>query len=147
MVQNMKKVEFHTFFTVTSQQWYLLRQNWDFWVPWDIPDQIDRICCPKFLYFFEKMHKVFKNKAQGCCTPLSAPYRSFTPSLDCIMWKNLIYLWFLHNLFKILSPICLIFVAWLELTTLRHCAELLWLTSRGFRWLERKKNPINWFKF
>ena len=42
----------------------------DFWVPWNISDQIHRILCPKLLYFLEKMHKVFKNKAQGCCTPL-----------------------------------------------------------------------------
>ena len=27
--------------------------------------------CPKLLYFFEKMRKVFKNKAQGCSTPLT----------------------------------------------------------------------------
>ena len=51
MAQNMKNIDFRTFFTVTSQQWSLLKENCDF--------------------FFEKMHKVFKNKAQGCCTPVN----------------------------------------------------------------------------
>ena len=27
--------------------------------------------------FFEKMHKVFKNKAQGCSTPLSSIFSSY----------------------------------------------------------------------
>ena len=36
------------------------------------------ILCPKLLYFFEKMHKVFKNKVHGCCTPLTL--------LKCWQW-------------------------------------------------------------
>ena len=71
MAQNMENIDFRTFFTVTSQQWSLLKQKYDFWVPWNISDQIHRIFYPKLLYFFEKMHKVFKIKAQGCSTPLS----------------------------------------------------------------------------
>ena len=74
MAQNMENIDFRTFFTVTSQQWSLLKYYCDFWVPWNISDQIHRILCPKLLllfFFFEKMHKIFKNKAQGCSTPLS----------------------------------------------------------------------------
>ena len=40
---------------------------------------------------------------------LSAPYRSFIPNLDFIIWKYLIYLWFSHNLFKILPCQFLLF--------------------------------------
>ena len=40
MAQNMENIDFRTFFTVTSQQWSLLKQNYDFWVPWNISDQI-----------------------------------------------------------------------------------------------------------
>ena len=35
--------------------------------------------------------------------------------------------------------ICLTFTALLELSTLRQCAEVLWLTSSGVGWLEGKK--------
>ena len=77
---------------------------------------------------------------------LSTPYRSFIPNLDFIILKYLIYLWYPHNLFMILprwffylNVNLLTFIALLELSTLRHCAELLWLTSGGVGWLEIKK--------
>ena len=39
----------------------------------------------KVALFFEKMQKVFKNKAQGCSTPLSTPFPNFYES-----WKIII---------------------------------------------------------
>ena len=39
--------------------------NCNFWVPWNISNQIHRIFCPKLLYFFEKMHKVLKIRPKG----------------------------------------------------------------------------------
>ena len=44
--------------------WYLSSLE-HFW-----PDPQDTLS--KVALFFEKMHKVFKNKAQGCSTPLTA---------------------------------------------------------------------------
>ena len=68
-IKPWKILIFAHFFTLTSLQWSLLKWNCDFWVPWNISDQIHGILCPKLFLFFEKMRKVFKNKAQGCCTP------------------------------------------------------------------------------
>ena len=56
----------HSSFTVTSQQWSLLKYNCDLWVLWNISRHISGILWPKLLY----LHKVSKNKAQGYCTPL-----------------------------------------------------------------------------
>ena len=70
----MEIIDFRTFFTVTSQQFSLLKLNCYFGVPLNISDQIHMISCPKLLYFLEKLQKVFKNKTQGCCTPLSKFY-------------------------------------------------------------------------
>ena len=71
MVQNMENIDFRTFFAVTSQQWPLMKRNCDFWVLWNISDQIQKDTLSKFGLFFQKMYKVLKNKAQRCSTPLS----------------------------------------------------------------------------
>ena len=65
MAQNMENVDFHTFFTVNFttmvstdvELWFLssLEHLW--------PDSLDTLS--KVASFFEKMHKVFKNKTQG----------------------------------------------------------------------------------
>ena len=60
MVQNMVNIDFRTFFAVTSQQWPLLKWNCDFWVPWNISDQIHRILCPNLVYFLRKCTKFSK---------------------------------------------------------------------------------------
>ena len=39
------------------------------------PDPYDTLS--KIALFFEKMHKVFKNKAQGCSTPLNQTVQYF----------------------------------------------------------------------
>ena len=69
MAQNMENIDFRIFFTVTSQQWPTEVKLWflssleHFWPgPWDTLSEV--------ALFFEKMHKVFKNKAQGCSSPL-----------------------------------------------------------------------------
>ena len=70
MVQNMENIDFRTFFAVTFttmasnevKLWFLSFVE-HFW-----PDPYDTLS--KFGLFFEKMHKVFKNKAQRCSTPL-----------------------------------------------------------------------------
>ena len=74
MAQNMENIDFHTFFTVTSQQWSPLKENCDFWVPLEYfwPDPWDTLS--KVALVFEKMHKVFKNKAQRYSTPLINVY-------------------------------------------------------------------------
>ena len=54
-----------------------------FWPdPWDTLSEVT--------LFFEKMHKVFKNKAQGCSTPL----RMVPPLQNCSFCENI----FCHNL-------------------------------------------------
>ena len=99
------------------------------------------------------MHKIFKNKAQRCSTPLSAPYSSFIPNLDFIIWKYLIYLWFPHNLFKILTHQFLLFeckFVWFLLHNW-NC-QLLGIVLNYSGWLLvvlggwKEKHQKNWFK-
>ena len=71
MAQNMENIDFHTFFhckftTMVSTEvklWFLSSLEY-FW-----PDPLDTLS--KVTLLCEKMHKVFKNKAQRCSTPLS----------------------------------------------------------------------------
>ena len=72
MVQNLENIDFCTFFCCNFTKWSLLKKNCAFWDPLNISDHIYTILCPKLLYFFKKMYKGFKNKAQGCSTPLSS---------------------------------------------------------------------------
>ena len=65
MVQNMEKINFRKFFTVTSQQWSLYWSKTDCWVSWNISDQIHRIRCPKLLYFLRKCTKSSKIRPRG----------------------------------------------------------------------------------
>ena len=69
MAQNMENIDFRTFFVVTSQQWPLLKYNCDFWVPWNISDQIHRILCPNLLYFVRKCTKSSKIRPRGAVPP------------------------------------------------------------------------------
>ena len=71
MVQNMENIDFRTFFAVTSQQWPLLKRNCDFWVPWNISDQIHRILCPNLVYFLRKCTKSSKIRPRGAVPPQS----------------------------------------------------------------------------
>ena len=41
--------------------------------------------------FFEKMHKVFKNKAQGCSTPLTPIYPAHFEDVPCQSGVNHIF--------------------------------------------------------
>ena len=69
MAQNMENIDFLIFYcnftTMVSTEvklWFLSSLE-HFWSdPWDNLSEV--------ALFFEKMHKVFKNKAQGCSTPL-----------------------------------------------------------------------------
>ena len=69
MTQNMENIDFCTFFTVTPWQWSLCKWNCDFWVPWNISDQIHRILCPKLLYFLRKCTKSSKIRPRGAVPP------------------------------------------------------------------------------
>ena len=70
MAQNMENIDFRTFLAVTSLTTVVsteiklrfLSSLEHFW-----PDPLDTLS--KVALFFEKMHKVFKNKVQGYCTP------------------------------------------------------------------------------
>ena len=83
MAQNMDNIDLQTFFycnltTMVSTEvklWFLSSLE-HFW-----PDPLDTLS--KVATFFEKKHKVFKNKAQGYCTPL----RPFM--LSCYIFKGL----------------------------------------------------------
>ena len=70
MVKNMESTDFHTFFTATLQQRCLLKENCDFLVPLNISDQIHIGYFVQNCFISKKMHKVVKNKAQGCSAPL-----------------------------------------------------------------------------
>ena len=76
-------IDFHTFLLQLQNQilYWNKTDKTDFWVPWNISNQIHLIQCPKLLYRFEKIHKVFKSKVLGCSTPL-------TPMQFC--WEPLI---------------------------------------------------------
>ena len=50
MVQNIENIDFRTFLTVTSQQWSLLKGNYEFWVPLNISDQVHRIVQSCFIF-------------------------------------------------------------------------------------------------
>ena len=89
MAQNMENTDFCTYFIVTSQQWSLLKWNCDFLVPMNISDQIHGILCPKLLNFFEKMHKIFKNKGPVVQYPLNPNKYSFGNSVYCMIWVAL----------------------------------------------------------
>ena len=69
--QNIENIDFCTFFTGTSQQWSLLKWNCDFWVSWNISDQLHRIHCPKLLYFFRKCTKSSKIRLRGAVPPFN----------------------------------------------------------------------------
>ena len=81
------------------RHWLLLHNNGLYWSKTvifefleNISDQIHMILCPKLLHFFEKMHKVFKNKVQGCCTPLKSNFNfifSGHPELHSLRDKKL----------------------------------------------------------
>ena len=55
----------------------------------------------KVALFFEKMHKVFKNKAQGCSTPLK--FESYKVLLHIIMWRILLWLSDAHHISFLLN--------------------------------------------
>ena len=72
MDQNIVNIDFHTLFiSVTSQLTTMVstEDNTKFWVPWNISNQVHGILCPKLLYFFEKIHKLFKNKVRDAVSP------------------------------------------------------------------------------
>ena len=62
---NMENIDFGTVFTVTLQQWSLLKKNCDFCLPLNISDQIHRILCPKLLYVLRKCTKSSKIRPRG----------------------------------------------------------------------------------
>ena len=85
---------------------------------------------------------------------LSTPYRSYIPNLDFIIWKYLIYLWFPHNLFKILPWRFLLFERKFVWFLLRNWNwQLLGFVLNYFSWLLvglggwKEKNQTNRFKF
>ena len=56
--------------------------NCDFWVPWNISDQIHRILCPKLLYFLRKCTKSSKIRPRpGVQYPLNRPTVGMTHEL------------------------------------------------------------------
>ena len=66
----------------------------------------------RFFEYYGQTKAVLVKKSSSCSLfwsslfsirALSAPYKSYIPNPDFIIWKYLIYLWFPHNLFKILS--------------------------------------------
>ena len=65
------KYWFSHIYTVTSKPFSLLDLNCDFLVTLNISNQIHLILCPKLIHFFEKIHKIFKKKVQGCSIPLN----------------------------------------------------------------------------
>ena len=87
MAQNMENIDFHTFFTVTSQQWSLLEENCDFLSSFEHfwPDPQDTLS--KVALSFKKMYKVLKHKAQECSTPLNM--NKLTISMQFISLENL----------------------------------------------------------
>ena len=60
---------FTTMVSTEVKLWFLssLEHFWPY--PWDTLSEV--------ALFFEKMHKVFKNKAQGCSTPLKRTFRKY----------------------------------------------------------------------
>ena len=42
-----------------------MEKKCNFWVPWNISNEIHQILCPKLL---EKIYTIFKNRVQGCST-------------------------------------------------------------------------------
>ena len=71
MAQNMENIDFHTFLLLphttmvsTEVKLWLLSSVEHFYL--DPYDSLSKVAL-----FFEKMQEIFKNKTQGCCTPLS----------------------------------------------------------------------------
>ena len=71
MLQNMENIDFRTCFTLTSQQWSLLKWNCDFLVPWNISEQKHRTLCPKLLYVLRECAKSLKIRPRGTVPPWS----------------------------------------------------------------------------
>ena len=69
---NMENVDFRTLILLLllHNNGLYWSKNWDLWVIWKISDQTHIMSLSKVAFFFEKMHKVVKNKTQGRCTSL-----------------------------------------------------------------------------
>ena len=80
MIQNMENIEFCTFFIYLHNNG-LLKQKCDFGVPWNISDQISRICCPKLLYFLRKCTKSSKIRPRGAVPLKDQNQHSMAPYL------------------------------------------------------------------